>query len=221
MKAFRNLLCVCVLAGATTFAADLADPASFTEQAPEQFKVTFETSRGDFDIEVYRAWAPKGADRFYNLVTSGYFDEARFFRVVPNFVVQWGMHADPAITGAWRKARIEDDPVKSSNTRGTITFATSGPNSRTTQLFINLKDNKRLDGMGFSPFGKVTAGFDVVQEIYPGYGERPNQGLIGQQGNAYLTEQFPKLDYIKATKITVSGSDDAEVKVEVAEPDGE
>ncbi len=170
--------------------------------------VTLETAKGKIVIDVTREWAPQGADRFYNLVKHGFFDDARFFRVIPDFVVQFGLNGDPAVNQVWRGASIEDDPVLESNQRGTITFATSGKNSRTTQVFINLKDNRRLDGMGFSPFGTVFEGMDVVEKLYRGYGSRPQDsaGMIVTKGNAYLKEQFPKLDFItKATVEAIGG----------------
>ena len=170
-------------------------------KAPETFNARFETSAGAFTVQVTRVWAPLGADRFYNLVKNGFFDGTRFFRVVPGFVVQFGLSGDPAISARWHLASIPDDPVQQHNTRGTITFATAGPNTRTTQLFINFADNLNLDGMGFSPFGKVVDGMGVVDKIYSGYGERPDQGLIEGRGNAYLASQFPKLDSI--TKATI------------------
>lgn len=151
-------------------------------------------------MAVKRDLAPGGADRFYQLVKAKYFDGARFYRVVPNFVIQWGAAADPKVTKKWDKP-IPDDPVKASNVRGSISFASSGPNSRTTHLFINLADNANLDSMGFSPFGNVTSGMDVVDKIYPGYGEEPDQGQIALRGNVYLKKNFPKLDYIKTARI--------------------
>jgi peptidyl-prolyl cis-trans isomerase A (cyclophilin A) len=170
------------------------------KEAPAEFRVRFTTSRGDFAVLVKREWAPQGADRFYNLVRLGFYDSARFFRVVPDFVVQFGLNGDPRTSMAWKDARIPDDPGKQTNARGTITFATSGPNSRTTQVFINFKDNARLDGMGFSPFGRVIAGMDVVDALNAEYREQPNQGSIEMQGNAYLMHEFPRLDFIvKAT----------------------
>lgn len=178
------------------FKGDLRNPASMTAKAPEQFNVVFETSKGKFTVEVHRSWAPKGADRFYNLVRGGFYDENRFFRIVPNFVVQFGLPADPVVSAVWQTANIPDDPVTQTNGVGYLTFATAGPNTRTTQLFINLVDNARLDGMGFAPFGKVIDGMPVVNSLYAGYGERPNQGMITQQGNAYLKSQFPNLDYV-------------------------
>jgi len=171
-------------------------------EAPEQFSVTFETSAGSFEITVNRDWAPNGADRFYNLVKNGYYNEQRFFRVVPGFVVQWGMSGDPQLTKEWMGAHILDDPVRESNTRGRITFAaTNQPNSRTTQVFINLGENGNLDGMRFAPFGEVTKGMEVVDQINAEYGEQPSQGYIVDQGNAYLEENFPNLDYIKTLAI--------------------
>jgi peptidyl-prolyl cis-trans isomerase A (cyclophilin A) len=182
------------------------NPAALNETAPETFRAKFETSKGDFVIEVNRAWAPNGADRFYNLVKNGYYDEVRFFRVLggPNpFMAQFGIHGDPAVSAVWRGARIPDDPVKGSNTRGMVTFATAGPNTRTTQLFVNYKDNSFLDGQGFSPFGKVVEGMEVVDNLYSGYGEGaprgagPDQNKLQNEGNAYLAEKFSKLEHIK------------------------
>jgi peptidyl-prolyl cis-trans isomerase A (cyclophilin A) len=158
-------------------------------------------------VEVHRDWAPRGADRFYNLVKNGFFDNARFFRVIEGFMVQFGINGDPNIAAVWRDADIKDDPVKQSNQRGTITFATAGPNTRTTQVFINFGDNAALDGQGFSPFGKVVSGMEVVDKLYGGYGEGapngngPDQGLVQSQGNAYLEQDFPKLDFIKTATI--------------------
>ncbi len=174
---------------------------SRTPQAPALFRVQFTTPKGPFTVEVHRDWAPNGADRFYKLVNSGFFNGDRFFRVVPNFVVQWGIHGDPVVQLNWRSKTIPDDPVKESNRRGSITFATAGPNTRTTQLFINLADNPSLDGQGFSPFGQVISGLNVVESLYSGYGESPDQNEIQMQGNAYLQAQFPKLDYIENAKI--------------------
>ncbi|MEM6332957.1 MAG: peptidylprolyl isomerase [Planctomycetota bacterium] len=176
------------------------DPA-LNENAPETSTITVKTTRGDVTIELYRAWAPKGVDRFYNLASAGYFNDAAFFRIVPDFIVQFGIHADPEVAGTWREARFPDDPVTQTNARGTLTFATAGPNTRTTQMFINLKDNAFLDGQGFSPIGKVIEGMDVVESLYAGYGERPDQGQIQMRGNAYLDEQFPKLDKIESTTV--------------------
>ena len=180
----------------------LLNPASMHAKAPDLYKAQFTTTRGDFVVEVHREWAPLGADRFYNLVKNGYFTNAAFFRVVPGFIVQFGLNANPAVNKAWDNAKFADDPVKDSNHAGTLTFATAGPNTRTTQLFINLAENPRLDGMGFSPFGTITSGMDVVEKIYAGYGEQPDQEQITEHGAAYLTKSFPKLDVIKATVIT-------------------
>ncbi len=194
-------------AGAQKNMAKLKDPAALTEQAPETFKAKVETSTGDFVIEITRAWAPKGADRFYNLVKNGFFDDVRFFRVIEGFMAQFGIHGDPAVSAVWRGARITDDPVKESNKKGYVTFATAGANTRTTQLFINLVDNPRLDGMGFAPFGRVSSGLNVVEKIYSGYGEGaprgsgPDQGRVQMEGNAYLMKEFPKMDYIKRATI--------------------
>jgi len=188
-------------------APDFTDPDKLKEKSPESFKVKFETTKGNFTVEVTRSLSPNGADRFYNLVRSGYFKDVAFFRVIPGFMCQFGIHGDPKISAAWRKAQIPDDPVKGSNTRGAITFATGGPNTRTTQLFISFGDNSRLDNSGFSPFGKVTEGMDVVDKINGEYGEGapsgrgPNQGRIQTEGNAYLKKDFPNLDYIKSTTV--------------------
>ena len=186
-----------------------ANPASaaLRERAPATFRARLETSKGDVVIEVHRDWAPLGADRFYNLVRSGYFDGVRFFRVIPGFMAQFGIHGDPQVAAAWRDATIPDDPVREHNARGTVSFATAGPGTRTTQLFINYGDNSRLDGMGFSPFGRVVEGMDVVDRLYGGYGEGaprgrgPDQSTIQAQGNAYLERAFPELDYVKRAGI--------------------
>lgn len=173
------------------------------QTAPDVYRVKFETSAGDFEVEVTRAWSPRGADRFYNLVKHGWYDEARFFRVVKGFMVQFGINGDPNISKWWRNARIADDPFTQSNKRGTISFATSGEDSRTTQVFINFADNAFLDKQNppFTPFGRVASGMDVVDRINASYGEKPNQGLIQQQGNTYLQAQFAKLDYIKKATV--------------------
>jgi len=187
--------------------ADFTDPGKLTEKAPESFKAQFDTTKGKFTVEVTRSLAPNGADRFYNLVRSGYFKDIAFFRVIPGFMCQFGIHGDPKVAATWHKASITDDSVKGSNKRGAITFATAGPNTRTTQLFINFADNSRLDGMGFSPFGKVTEGLDIVDKINGEYGEGaprgrgPDQGRIQAEGNAYLKKDFPNLDYIKSVAI--------------------
>jgi peptidyl-prolyl cis-trans isomerase A (cyclophilin A) len=179
----------------------LLNPASLKAKAPAVFKAKFTTTAGSFVVEVHRDWAPLGADRFYNLVRYGYFTNAAFFRVVRGFVVQFGLSADPAVNKVWQGAKIQDDPVVQSNKQGSLVFATSGPNSRTTQLFINYADNARLDGMGFAPFGTVVEGMDVVDKIFPGYRESPRQDLIMDQGDAYLKANFPMIDKIKLAQI--------------------
>jgi peptidyl-prolyl cis-trans isomerase A (cyclophilin A) len=185
----------------------LLNPSFFKEQAPASFKAKFTTTKGDFVVEVTRAWAPLGADRFYNLVKNHFFDGAAFFRVLPGFVAQFGLSARPEVSRVWASATIKDDPVTQSNLRGYLTFATAGRNTRTTQLFINLADNQSLDGMGFSPFGKVIEGMDVVQQFYSGYGEGapggngPEQSRITSEGKAYLDKSFPLLDSIKTAVI--------------------
>lgn len=179
----------------------LLHPASLTAKAPAEFKVAFTTSAGNFIVLVHRDWAPLGADRFYNLARRGFFTNASFFRVVPGFVVQFGLNANPAVNKVWDQAKIQDDPVKQSNKRGTLVFATAGPNTRTTQLFINFADNGGLDGRGFAPFAEVVEGMDTVDKIYPGYGEQPSQDLITAQGDAYIAKNFPKIDKIKFARV--------------------
>lgn len=171
------------------------------EEAPDVFKVKFECSNGNFVAECHKDWAPLGVQRFYELVKGGYYDKSAFFRVVPGFVVQFGLAGDPAMTAAWKNKRLKDDPVTESNVPGTMTFATSGPNTRTTQLFINTGNNARLDGMGFAPFAKVVEGMDVVKTINAEYGEEPNQGLITAEGNAYLSSNFPNITLINKASI--------------------
>ncbi len=183
----------------TSVTADEKDEKS--EKAADQYKVKFETTCGDFVIEVHRAWAPVGADRFHELVSKEFFDECGFFRVVPDFMVQFGINGDPKIQKDWRDAKIKDDKVTKSNKKGYITFATSGPNSRTSQVFINFADNSFLDGQGFAPFGEVTEGMDVVEKINAQYKERPDQGEIQERGNEYLKKSFPKLDFVKKATI--------------------
>ena len=188
----------------------LLDPSQAIETAPATYKVKFETTQGDVVIEVDRASAPKGADRFFNLVKIGFLDDVAFFRAIDGFMVQFGLNGDPAVNKAWKNATIQDDPVKGSNETGAITFAMRGPNTRTTQLFINLVDNNgkgtrpvNLDKMNFASFGKVVEGMDVIKKLHTGYGEGapkgkgPGQGRITNEGNAYLKKNFPKLDYIK------------------------
>ncbi|MGH7605849.1 MAG: peptidylprolyl isomerase [Gemmatimonadales bacterium] len=193
-------------------APDFRNPASpaFAAQAPDSFRARFETSKGDFVIAVHRAWAPLGADRFYNLVRSGFYDDVGFFRVIAGFMAQFGIHGDPAVTAAWREQRIPDDSVRRTNVRGMVTFATAGPGTRTTQVFINYGNNDRLDAMGFAPFGQVVEGMDVVDQLYAEYGEGQPRGRGPQQmrfhieGNAYLERQFPRLDYIKSARIVAT-----------------
>jgi len=192
-------------AGQAAGAASLKNPASLKETAPATYRANFDTSAGAIVIEVHRDWAPLGADRFYNLVKNGFFDNARFFRVVPNFMVQFGMNGDPAVTAAWQGATLKDEPTKETNKKGYVTFAKTGaPNSRGTQVFINFKDNGFLDSQGFAPFGQVVSGMDVAEKITSQYGESPNQGRITVEGNAYLTKEFPKLDYIRKATIAIA-----------------
>ena len=190
-----------------SWAGDLSNPASLNEKALDVYKVKFDTSQGTFEIEVHRDWAPNGADRFYNLVKNGFYNDTRFFRVIKGFMVQFGINGNPKISQVWRNANIADDPVEESNLRGFVTFATAGPNTRTTQVFINYGDNPSLDGQGFAPFGKVISGLDVVQHLYSNYGEGaprgegPDQSRVQTEGNAYLQKNFPQLDYIKKATI--------------------
>ena len=208
MKTLGTVAAVAVafVAGAFVLAAPekLTTPTKLTAKAPERFKARFDTTKGTFVIEVKREWSPNGADRFYNLVKNGYYDGVKFFRVVPGFVVQWGIHGDPSIATTWLKSTIPDDAVVESNKRGFVTYAKSGsPNSRSVQLFINLVDNDRLDATGFAPFGKVSEGMDVVDKLYGGYAEELTQlqGRIAEQGNAFLEKKYPELDGIKKASI--------------------
>lgn len=186
-----------------------ANPASTVpiETAPAAFRARFETTAGVFVIDVQHDWAPLGADRFYTLVKSGSYDGVRFFRVISGFMAQFGIPGDPRVAAVWSERRIPDDPVRESNTRGMVSFATAGPNTRTTQLFINYANNQRLDGMGFAPFGRVVEGMDVVDRLFAAYGEGaprgrgPDQGRIEAEGNAYLQREFPKLDSV--TRATI------------------
>jgi len=181
----------------------LLNPAALKAKAPDIFKAQFTTTKGDFTVEVHRDWAPIGADRFYNLVKNGFYNDASFFRVIPGFVAQFGMNAKPAVNKAWDHASIKDDPVKVGNKRGNLVFAAMQiPNSRTTQIFINFKDNSALDTQGFAAFGTVIDGMDVVDRLYSGYGDNgPDQGLITTEGKAYLDKNFPKLDSVKTARI--------------------
>ncbi len=188
------------------------NPAAWNKPAPPEFKAKFITTKGDIVIEVHRDWSPLGADRFYNLVRSGYFTNVSFYRVAPGFIVQFGAAPDPKVEAVWEKAKIKDDPVKQSNKKYTLTYAKPQmPNSRTTELFINLKDNSFLDGMGFSAFGEVVEGKELVDQIYSGYGEMaeqggqgPSQSRLQAEGKPYLDKNFPKLDSIK-TATVISG----------------
>ena len=190
-------------------AADFRDPAgpAWRAPAPAVFQASFETSKGNFVVEVHREWSPLGADRFYHLVESGYYDGVRFFRVIPGFMAQFGIHGDPTVSAIWRDRHIPDDPVRQSNVRGMISFATAGPSTRTVQVFINYRDNSRLDGMGFAPFGRVVEGMGVVDRLYVGYGEGapqgrgPEQDRIQAEGNAYLGREFPKLDSVQRARV--------------------
>jgi peptidyl-prolyl cis-trans isomerase A (cyclophilin A) len=184
-------------------APDLLNPSTLKARAPEVYRVRFNTTKGDVILEITRAWAPIGADRFYNLVRAGFFTNVAFFRVIPGFMVQFGMSPRPDVTRAWQNARISDDPVKESNKRGRITFATSGANSRTTQLFINFGDNVPLDSMGFSPIGEVVQGMDVVDKLYSGYGENPPdfQQRFTAEGKAFTDKNYPMLDHITSATI--------------------
>jgi peptidyl-prolyl cis-trans isomerase A (cyclophilin A) len=185
----------------------LLHPATLTARAPDKYEVKFTTTKGVFVVEVTRGWAPLGADRFYNLVKHHFYDDASFFRVLPGFVVQFGLSANPQISKVWQHANIKDDHVSQRNEPGFITFATAGPNTRTTQVFINLGNNTQLDSMGFAPFGQVTSGMEVVQQLYSGYGEGapngrgPDQGIVGDQGKTYLDKNFPNLDSIKTATV--------------------
>jgi len=190
---------------ASSYDRALLHPSTLTAKAPDTYQVQFDTTRGTFTVTVTRAWSPLGADRFYNLVKHHYFDNARFFRVLPNFVVQFGLNAHPEVNAAWEKATIKDDSHTQSNKRGTLVFATAGPNTRTTQLFINLKDNgSSLDSQGFTPFGVVDAnGMNIVEMMYDQYGESAgmDQENITKGGEKYLVQHWPKLDTIKSATL--------------------
>ena len=209
------LICIALLCTGAVFAEEtdakpnpaLLDSSLAKEQSPDVYRVNMETTAGDFVIEVRREWAPRGADRFYNLVKIGYFNDVAFYRVLKGFMAQAGMHGDPAVSRVWLNARLRDDPVKESNTKGMVTFATGGPDTRTAQFFINYGNNTYLDASGFAPFGKVVEGFESVKKLYSGYGEGepngkgPGQAKLYRRGNDYLKGEFPKLDYI--TKATI------------------
>ena len=211
-----TLICFALLFTGTAFAEEptaakpnpaLLDASLATEQAPDLYRVKMETTAGNFVIEVHREWAPRGADRFYNLVKIGYYSDVAFFRVLAGFMAQAGFHGDPGVSKVWLNARFKDDPVKQKNYPGTVTFATGGPNTRTAQFFINYGDNSYLDDSGFAPFGKVVEGFESVQQLHSGYGEGepngkgPGQGKVYRLGNDYLKAEFPELDYITRASI--------------------
>jgi peptidyl-prolyl cis-trans isomerase A (cyclophilin A) len=190
------LLCILAACGGTREV-----PAVPAGPAPDSFQVTFQTSRGPFVVQAVRSWAPNGVDRFYALTKTNFFDENRFFRVVPGFIVQFGLAGEPKVNEPWDDKPIPDDPARQSNLRGTITFATEGPNTRTHQLFVNLADNPRLDKLGFTPIGRVVSGMAVVDSIYAEYEEAPSQQMIQRLGNSYLVRMFPKLDYVKTARV--------------------
>ncbi len=189
----------------TEHTSSIGAPSAPPPTSPDTFRVAFETTRGNFVVEVARAQSPMGADRFHEMVLKGYFSEVRFFRVVPGFIAQFGMHGDPSVNRVWQRSTLRDEPVVGTNARGTLVYAkTDAPNSRSNQFFINFGDNAMLDAMGFSPFGRVVEGMEVVAGINAQYGEAPDQGQIESEGNAYLAREFPKLDYIKAAKIVAA-----------------
>ena len=199
----RALLAVVVATAVAAGAAaasgpSLLRPASLHAKAPAVFRARFTTTKGPFVVTVHRKWAPRGADRFYNLVRAGFYDRQRLFRVLPGFVVQWGISGTPKISRAWRNATIRDDRVRHTNARGTVDFADAGPNTRSTQVFVNLAPNAQLDAEGFSPFGVVTSGYATLRHLYHGYGDRPSndQAQITQQGETFFRKHFPKLDRI-------------------------
>ena len=183
------------------------DTAAMKRAAPDSFDVAFETGKGQFVVRAYRAWAPIGVDRFHYLISNGYYDRVKFFRNIEDFMVQFGIHGDPGVNSVWENFNIVDDSVRQSNVEGTLTYATGGPNTRTTQLFINKQNNSRLDGLGFAPIGRVTSGMDVVMKLFEGYGEGaprgggPEQGRLNREGNRYLNTYFPQLDSIITARI--------------------
>ncbi len=194
-------------AKATPYDAALLEPATLRAKAPAEYNVKFVTTAGEFTVKVTRAWAPNGADRFYNLVAHHFYDGAAFFRVLPGFMAQFGLSAYPEVSKVWETATIKDDPIVQSNHRGFVSFATAGPNTRTTQVFINYGNNEALDRSGFSAFAVVSDGMEVVDKLYNGYGEGapdghgPNQGLIGSRGRVYLEKGFPKLDSVRTATL--------------------
>jgi peptidyl-prolyl cis-trans isomerase A (cyclophilin A) len=208
MRAFPAIALIAGTALACDTPPELSRPQAYnvSSPAPDSFDLRFWTSRGEFTVRGRREWAPAGADRLYNLSRFGYFDGNRFFRVLPGFIAQFGAHGDPRVFGAWREATMADEPVRETNRRGTVAFAAAGPNTRSTQLFVNLGDNYMLDGMGFSPVGEVISGLGVVDSLYSGYGEGapqgrgPDQMLIVRDGDRYLDRQFPLLDRIDSVR---------------------
>ena len=209
-----GMLALSACASGPVFNPILLTPEALTETAPEVYHARFVTSRGVFVIEVQRAWSPNGADRFYNLVSSGFYDNVRFHRVLRGALAQFGIHGDSAVAAAWRVRNIEDDPVMQSNARGFVSYATSGPNTRSTQVFVNLANNAQLDALDFAPFGRVVDGMGVVDGLYSGYGEGapngrgPDHTLIELRGNSYLRRRFPELDFIReATIVPLQESD--------------
>ncbi len=202
MNKIITLFLLLIIISACSRALINPDPEELSQKAPDNFKVLFKTNKGNFVVDVKRYFSPKGVDRFYYLASNGYYDGNRFFRVVPNFVVQWGINGDPKINKVWNEFGIEDEPVKLSNYRGTIAFARGGPNTRSNQVYINFKDNLRLDTTnyngvkGFPAFGRVIKGMEVVDSIYSGYRQKPDQDSIQAKGNEYLLRNFPELDYI-------------------------
>lgn len=211
--ALAGLLAACATTPDNDRLSPLLQPESpvMNQIAPDTIRVSFETTRGDFMVEARREWAPRGVDRFYNLVREGFFDDVRFFRVIGGFMAQFGISGDPQVAATWEGARIPDDPVAASNTRGKVSFAMAGPGSRTTQLFINYGNNSRLDEMGFSPIGEVVEGMEIVDALHSGYGEGaprgrgPDQGRIHREGNTYLASDFPELDWIRRAEIVPAG----------------
>ena len=207
MTLVSALLLAIVASPAFAQSANLTNPSALRETAPATYKARFETSKGTFVVDVNREWAPNGADRFYNLVKNGFYDNVRFFRVISGFMVQFGINGDPKISAPWREAKIKDDPVVQSNRRGYITFAMAGPNTRTSQVFINFGENGSLDSQGFPPFGRVIQGMEVVDKLNAEYGEGaprgrgPDQSRMQMEGNAYLTKDFGRLDYVKKATI--------------------
>ncbi len=211
VAALPTFLAACATTNSSRAALLDPQPAALAEHAPQVFQVRFETSQGPVLLTAHRDWSPLGADRFYYLVKNGFFDGARFFRVNAGFIAQFGLNGDPAVIAAWKHRTMPDDSVRVSNTRGRLAYAMTGPDTRTTQIYINLVDNTKLDRQGFSPFAEVTSGMDAVLRIYSGYGEHAGggvragkQGLIESGGNAYLIRSFPKLDYIERAVIVNS-----------------